>query len=193
MAWNRAHTGDRGAEMNALQWSLSALRETAERLPRIRASDRARGFAVIGEAVWWVTIVDGTLVRYVPDTYDSVLAGQSPAERQLIEDTLAGLRFVRNQMGQDFDHVEFICPQEHAADPDDAPVTSWTWKEVREPAFSSLSPGGLDWELTRYRAYQTQLSGHTVGEVFSRAAAFLELAAAAAAADSAGPARARAR
>ena len=32
--------------------------------------------------------------------------------------------------------------------------------------------------MTRYRAYQAHLAGHTLGEVFGRAAAFLKLAAA---------------
>ena len=40
----------------------------------------------ISEAVWWVTMVDATLVRHHPDAYDGVLAGQSPTERQLVED-----------------------------------------------------------------------------------------------------------
>jgi hypothetical protein len=49
---------------------------------------------------------------------------------------------------------------------------------VPDPAFASLPPRGQAWELTRYRAYQAHLAGHTMGEVFGRAAAFLELAAA---------------
>jgi hypothetical protein len=32
--------------------------------------------------------------------------------------------------------------------------------------------------MTRYRAYQAQLAGHTIGETFDRAAAFLKLASA---------------
>jgi hypothetical protein len=32
--------------------------------------------------------------------------------------------------------------------------------------------------MTRYRAYQAQLAGHTIGEIFGRAVAFLELTAA---------------
>jgi hypothetical protein len=178
VAWNRANTGDRTAEVNALSWSISAMRDTTERLPRVRARDRPRAFAVIGEAVWWVTIVDATLVRHVPDTYDEVLAAQTPAERRLIEETLAGLRFVRNRMGHEFDHVDFICPRESEPDPGARPITAWTWKPVREPALASFSPRGQTWELTRYQAYQTRLAGHTIGEIFSRAAAFLELTAA---------------
>ena len=52
-------------------------------------SDRAQAFAVIGEAVWWVTIVDATLVRYYPDEYDTALAGLPAARRRATETTLA--------------------------------------------------------------------------------------------------------
>ena len=34
------------------------------------------------------------------------------------------------------------------------------------------------WETMRYRAYQAHLAGHTIGETFARAAAFVQLAAA---------------
>jgi hypothetical protein len=60
-----------------LGWAIIAMRDTTERLSKVRASDRPQAFAVIGEAVWWVTIVDATLVRYYPDAYDDVLAGLS--------------------------------------------------------------------------------------------------------------------
>src|SRR6476646_3729288 len=66
--------------------------EATERPGRVRAWDRARACAVIGEAVWWVTLVDATLVRHHPRAYDAALAGQPSAERTVIEGTLAGLR-----------------------------------------------------------------------------------------------------
>lgn len=71
--------------------------DVTERLGRVRAGDQARALATVSEAVWWVTIVDATLVRHHPAAYDGILAGEPPAERRLIEGTLAGLRFVRNQ------------------------------------------------------------------------------------------------
>jgi hypothetical protein len=98
-AWNREYTGDPKAGMSALRWSITAMSDTTQRLPRLAAADRPQAFAVIGEAVWWVTIVDATLVRHHPGAYDAVLAGHIAAERQLIEGTLARLRFVRNQIG----------------------------------------------------------------------------------------------
>jgi hypothetical protein len=181
VAWNRQNTSDPAAQVSALNWSITAMRDTTKRFPRITARDRPRGFAVIGEAVWWVTIVDATLVRHHPDAYDRVLADQTPTERQLIEETLAGLRHVRNQISHDLDHVDFIRPV--PIRPGDDRITAWTWNPVPEPALASLSPRGQAWEMTRYRAYQARLVGHTVGEVFGTAVAFLELATAKASSD----------
>jgi hypothetical protein len=175
VAWNRANTSDPTTEVSALKWSISAMRDTTERLPRISAWNRPRAFAAIGEAVWWVTIVDATLVRHHPDTYDAVLAGQTLAERRLIEETLTGLRFVRNRMGHEVDHVDFIHPQASRPGPDARRITVWTWKSLPVPALVTLPPRGQAWEMTRYEAYQTQLAGRTIGEIFGRAAAFLTL------------------
>ena len=120
---------------------------------------------MISEAVWWVTIVDGTLVRYHPDGYDAVLDGQSAEDRDLIEGTLAGLRFVRNRAGQHVDHTDFIEPQA----PRDGRVAAWRWASVPEPALASLPPRGQAWEASRYRDYEACLAGHTVEETFGRA------------------------
>jgi hypothetical protein len=175
--WNRENSSGRLAEVSALDWSVTAMRDATDRLPKIRASGRRRGFAVIGEAVWWVTIVDGTLVRHYPDEYDDVLAAHTQADCELIEGTLAGLRFVRNRIGHDIDHVDFICPRASQPSPDDDRITAWMWKSVPEPRLASLPPRGQAWETSRHRAYEAHLAGHTIGETFGRAAAFLGLAA----------------
>jgi hypothetical protein len=177
-AWNREHMGDPAAGASALQWSITAMSDTTERLPRVRAANRPRAFAVIGEAVWWVTIVDATLVRHHPDTYDRVMASQTAAGQRLIQGTLAGLRFVRNRIGDEADLAEFIEPGAPGPSAGVGRITGWTWKPVPEPALASLPPRGQAWEMTRYRAYQAHLAGHTIGESFGRAAEFLTLAAA---------------
>jgi len=161
---------------------MTAMRDATGRLLRAAPRDRARPFAVISEAVWWVTIVDATLVRYHPDTYDIVLASRPGKERRLIEETLGGLRFVRNRMGQYLDPVDFIQPDEaesgsRPGTSSDAQLTAWTWKSVPRPALDSLPLRGQEWEMTRYRAYESQLAGHTIGETFGRAVDFLKLAA----------------
>ena len=170
--------GDLKAGASALQWAITAMGDTTDRLPRVRASDRPRALAVIGEAVWWVTIVDATLVRHHAGAYDAAMAGQAPAQRQLVEETLAGLRFVRNQIGAQADIGEFIEPGEASPGAGGGPVTGWRWKPVPEPALASLPRRGQMWEMTRYQAYQARLAAHTIGEVFGPAAGFLKLAAA---------------
>jgi hypothetical protein len=150
------------------------MRDTIGRLLRGEARDRSRAFAMISEAVWWVTIVDGTLVRYHPDGYDAVLERQPAVERDLIEGTLAGLRFVRNRAGQHVDHTDFIEPNA----PRDGRVAAWRWASVPEPALASLPPRGQAWEASRYREYEACLAGHTIEETFGRARAFLKRAAA---------------
>ena len=170
------NTDDPQTQESALAWSIIAMRETIERLGKGRASDRPQAFAVIGEAVWWVTIVDATLVRYHPEAYDTALGGLPSARRRLIEATFAGLRFVRNRMGYYADHADFIQPRRGADGHRDAPITDWTWKSLPEPTVESLPPRGQEWEMSRYQAYQSHLAGRTIGETFDRAAAFLVLA-----------------
>jgi hypothetical protein len=174
-AWNREHRGDPAAAASALQWSVLAMTETTERLPTIRAWDRPRVVAAIGEAVWQVTLVDATLVRHYPDIYDRVLANQPLLQRERTEHTLGGLRFVRNHIGHQASLAGFI----QAAGPSGAGrVTNWTWEPAPEPALTALSPRGQAWELARYRAYQAYLAGHTIGWTFDRATSFLRLVAA---------------
>jgi hypothetical protein len=176
--WNRGHMGDSTAGATALLWSITAMSDAAERLPKVRAWDRPRAFAVIGEAVWWVTIVDATLVRHHEDAYDGVIARLTPARRRVIDDILAGLRFVRNRIGDEADLAEFIEPSPPGSGAGKGLITGWTWKPVPEPVLTSLGPRGQAWQMTRYRAYQAQLAGHTIGEIFGQAATFLKLAAA---------------
>jgi hypothetical protein len=177
-AWNREHIGDLAAAASALAWSVTAMSESTQQLSRVRAADLPRGFTVISEAVWWVTIVDATLVRHHPAPYDTVMAGQAPAQRELVEATLAGLRFVRNKTGGGAHLGEFAGPGTASRHAEEGAVTDWTWRPVPEPGLRSLPPRGRAWEKTRHMGYQAQLAGHTIGETFDRAAAFLKLAAA---------------
>ena len=181
VAWNRENwnDGDRrpGTEPSALGWALVAMRDTTDRLGKVRAGDRPQAFAVIGEAVWWVTIVDATLVRYYPDEYDTALAGLPGWQRRVTEATFGGLRFVRNRMGYYADHADFIQPRPDAVAGGDAPITEWTWRSLPAPTLETLPPRGQEWELSRYRAYQDRLAGRPIGETFALASAFLTLVA----------------
>jgi hypothetical protein len=180
VAWNRRTSSYPPREESALDWSLTAMLETVDRLPRVKAWDGARAIAVISEAVWWVTIVDATMVRYHPDTYDRVLASAPPADRTATEETLGGLRFVRNHMGQDIDLVALISAAPRHRNGGRDRITDWTWRRVAPPALHTLSTRAQPWELDRYHAYQGSLADRAVGEAFSRARGFLVEAAAAA-------------
>jgi hypothetical protein len=174
--------GDPAVEPSALAWSLAAMSEAAERLPGVHAWDRPRAFAAIGEAVWWITMVDATLVRHHPVIYEAAMAAQAPADRQLAEETLGGLRFVRNWIGRQACLAEVI--ETGGISAGDRCVTSWTWKSAPEPPLAP-PPRTRAWERARYRAYQAYLVGHTIGDTLGRAVTFLALtgADAAAAAD----------
>jgi anti-sigma B factor antagonist len=177
IAWNRENARSISVELSALEWSIAAMHDATGRLLGVRAEDQPPEPAAISDAVWWVTIVDATLVRYHASTYDGVLEVQPPADRQLIEETLGGLRFVRNQMGHHLDPVDFVCQETSRTASGDRRGATWMWKPLPEPALATLLPRAQEWEMTRYRAYQAQLAGHTVGEIFGRAVAFLNLVA----------------
>jgi endogenous inhibitor of DNA gyrase (YacG/DUF329 family) len=174
--WADEASGPRDSGTSALIWAFTAMRDTTERLGKVRARDRGQAFAVIGEAVWWVTIVDATLFRYYPDEYDKALARLTDQDRQAIETTFAGLRFVRNRMGYHADHADFIQPNANEAG-GDAPITEWTWRSLPAPTVATLPPRGQEWELSRYEAYQELLAGHAVGETFVRTSVFHDLVA----------------
>jgi hypothetical protein len=126
---------------------------------------------VISEAVWWVTMVDATVVRYYPDAYDGVLAALDPAARRAAEGRLGGLRFVRNWMGYHADPADFVQPRQ-APGGGDLPVAEWTWIPVPAPA-AGPAPKGREWEMSRYRQYRARLAGRPAGQTVGAAVAFL--------------------
>ncbi len=189
-AWNRDTLGDPAPGRSALRWSVVAMRDTARLLAATGPRDGQRAFTVIGEMVWWVTIIDATLVRHHHRAYDSVLAARTLPQRRRIEGTLGGLRFVRNRMRGDTGCGEFVRPAAAGPGAQGAPVTAWTWQPAQEPPLGSLPARGRAWEMTRYQAYQAHLAGRPIGEVFGLATAFLEQAVDAASADPGASARA---
>ena len=52
VAWNRLNAGESPTEGDALDWTITAMRETIDRLLRARGWDQPHAFAVISEAVW---------------------------------------------------------------------------------------------------------------------------------------------
>jgi hypothetical protein len=188
MAWNAEHADVAAAPPVALGWSVTAMTDVAQRLTRAPAWELPPAAAAVSEATWWVTIVDATLVRYHPGTYDDVLAGRPPGYRQVTEETLAGLRHVRNQMGRHLDPADFIRPAGRRTS--DGRAAAWVWNPLPEPAQESLSPHQVQWEMTRYRAYQARLADRDVTETFALTTLFLRQTAMQAAAGAPGSAHA---
>jgi hypothetical protein len=167
MAWNRDHAGVASTPAVAIGWSVTAMTESASRLSAAGPWDLPQLAAAVGETVWWVTLVDATLVRYHPRDYERALAGKS-VRRRKTEETLEGLRYVRNQLGKSVDPAVFI---------QSAGGTAWEWGTQRDPGLGELAPRARQWELSRYRAYQARLAGHDIVRTFARCTAFLDQAA----------------
>jgi len=170
VTWNRENAGSVSVDRGPLGWAVVAMGEVVARLGRLRPKDQVQALTVISEAVWWVTIVDATLVRYHPDVYDAALS--SRPDRDVVEGTLTGLRFVRNQLGYHADPADFVEPVPGRA------ATGWRWRTAACPALDTLSPRGQEWEASRYKAYEDRLADHTVGDTFRSTAAFLTAASA---------------
>lgn len=166
-------TGDPVVGFSALEWSVPAMRGATRRLTSLGRSDRTSAIAAVSDAVWAVTIVDAAMLRYHPDVYERVLAAESSADRQLIEQSMAGLRFVRNQIRDDTALAEFVGPDSAEDAAGHAGARTWIWKSVTRPPLARHRPRARAWETARYRAYQARLAGHPVPEVFERAEAFL--------------------
>ena len=175
VAWNRQRVGAPPTEAGALGWTFTATREAIDRLLWARSLDQPHAFAAISEAVWWVTMVDATLVRYHPDAYDAALASHHAAERRLIEGTFGGLRFVRNWMGYHADHADFIQPQPDSGRPGADPVAAWTWRSLPRPVLASLPARELSLVLPVPSHLPLLPAGRPVGETFRLAVAFLDL------------------
>lgn len=169
MSWNHEHTEVAAASAVAIDWSVTAMTEAAARLSSV-AWDLPHLFEAVSDAVWWVTLVDATLVRYHPRNYEGALASRS-ARRRETEQTLEGLRHVRNQLGRSADPASLI---EHVSGGD--PATGWTWRPLPQPDLVGLGSRARKWELSRYRAYQKRLAGHDITETFAWCAEFLTLA-----------------
>ena len=180
MAWNREHAGVAAAPAVAIDWSVIAMTEAAGRLPA-SAPDLPRLAAAVAETVWWVTLVDATLVRYHPRDYQSALA-DNEVRRRKTEVTLEGLRYVRNQLGKSVEPAEFVrsAVRDGAGDGADG---GWVWRALPEPGLEALAPRARQWELSRYRAYQARLAGHGITATFALCTAFLTRAASLAASE----------
>jgi hypothetical protein len=173
VAWNREQLGGVPVGPSVLEWSIAAMREATGRLNRIRAWDRTRAFEAINDAVWRVTMLDAALVRYYAGVYDDTLDRFSPADQVLTEETLAGLRLVRNRVREPDDLARFVDSGTTAWGPQTGEITSRRWKAVSARPSGARSKSASAWEQSRYRAYQSRLAGTAIGDTFERCSAFL--------------------
>jgi hypothetical protein len=178
MRWNDEHAGLAAAPAAAIDWSVAAMTEAAARLSTPAPRDLARLADAIADAVWWVTLVDATLVRYHPRNYEDTLQGRRALRRET-EQTLEGLRYVRNLLGRSVGAADLVTPAAAGVTP-----PAWTWRSLPEPDVSGLGPRARKWELSRYRAYQRRLAGRDVAAAIDWCAGFLTLAARLAGGDS---------
>jgi hypothetical protein len=171
MAWNREHAGVAAAPAVAIDWSVIAMTESAGRLAVADAWDLHRVAAAVGETVWWVTLVDATLVRYHLRDYEIALASRE-VRRRKTQGTLEGLRYVRNQLGKSVEPDEFVrsAAGDNGAD-------GWVWRPLPEPGLEGLASRARQWELSRYRAYHERLAERDIARTFARCTEFLAQAA----------------
>jgi hypothetical protein len=146
-----------------LGWSVEAVHRAADRVNRIHPNDPVGAFAAIGEAVWWITLTNDTLLARHPSAYNLALDSQSPR----VDDVIVGLRSVRHRIGHEVDFVDFIELVAARADPGDGRITAWAWRSVRPPTRRR------ERDLAHHRAYEAELAGHNVVEGFMRATGFL--------------------
>lgn len=170
--WNRERMGEAGA----LTWSVAAMSEVTGRLTLMRAGDLTQALAVLGEAVWWITMVDDTLVRHHLSIYEKVLAASGAAERFRTGQTLAGLAFVRDKIGADADPSEVVDTRASRAT--GGRVTTLRWRRIQARPAAGPSRDRSD---AGYRAYEGQLAGRTIGDTIGLAVTFLTLTGASAA------------
>lgn len=170
MTWNAERNGPDTAPLVAIDWSVTALVESAGRFAWAGSWDLSRAAVAASETVWWITLLDATLVRYHRQDYETTLSAETPDERRKTEETLAGLRFVRNRLGLSIDPSVFIHRLRNEND--------WIWTPQPEPSLEERPDTSRIWEMGRYRAYQVRLAGRDVVQSFDRCAAFLEQVAA---------------
>ena len=64
ITWNRQHASGQSIGDTPLSWSVCALEDAVNRLCKAGIVSLPEALAEISEAVWWVTLVDATMVRF---------------------------------------------------------------------------------------------------------------------------------
>jgi hypothetical protein len=143
-------------QASALAWSVTAMSDALSRLAAASAASLPQ--AVAGGH-------DAAMTRHHPAAYGRALAALDPAARKAIEGSLAGLRFIRSQLGYSADPADFIQPPPAPG----SGAAQWTWSAIALPP----PPRGKAREASPYREYRTQLAGRSVTQILEQAAGFL--------------------
>jgi hypothetical protein len=162
------------ADGSPLGWSLASVSEALCRLAA--AAETPQAVAAATEAVWWITTADAALNRHHPGPYGRALAALDPAARRATERSLAGLRFIRSQLGYRADPADFIKAQPAPGSSNSTPAAAWTWSLLPPPSPQRAAAR----EASPYREYRAQLAGRPLGEALNLTAGFLAQAHAAA-------------
>ena len=152
----------------ALDWSIKAMNEATDRINKIPASDLPRAFAAIGEAVWWITVVNDTLRHNYRAAYDQAVVLTFPEPT----DTIHGLRSVRHRIGHEVDLVDFLQPAASREWSADGRVTAWAWRKVPPPEQGERTSRQHQWDLELHRAYEEALVGQNIWQPFMLATGF---------------------
>ena len=145
-----------------------AMNDATDRVNKIGASGLPRAYAAIGEAVWWITIVNDTLRHGHRDAYEQAAALTFPGPA----DTINGLRSVRNRIGHKADLVDFIHPVAAREWSADGRITAWAWKAVAPPAQGDRTGRQHRRDLELHRAYDNALAGQNIVGPFMLATGF---------------------
>jgi hypothetical protein len=155
-----------------LSWSVSAMNDAAERLRKASGRDLPEALALVSESVWWINLVEATVMRTRQAAYDQALTNLGPAQRRATEGTFAGLRFVRNWLGYHADPADFIQPGQDKGE-GEVPVSAWAWTFLPVPGLGAMSPGNRQADAVRYRQYCKYLARKPISETITCAVAFL--------------------
>lgn len=145
-----------------------AMNDATDRVNKIAASDMPRAIAAIGEAVWWITIVNDTLRHDHRTPYDQTATLTSPDPT----DTIKGLRSVRNRIGHRVDLIDFIQPVATRDWSADGRITAGAWKPAPPPEQGDRTDRQYRHELELHQAYESALAGQNIWQPFMRATGF---------------------
>ncbi len=154
----------------ALHWSMQAALAATDRVNRISSLDLPKAFAAIGEAVWWITIVNDSLKHSHKDDYATAVGLTTPSPSE----TLDGMRSVRNRIGHEVDLMDFVYPAATRESSPNGRITAWAWRSVAAPNRGQRAEKQHTRDLKLHNAYEAVLAGQNVIQAFTSATGFFE-------------------